>query len=132
MNTKYYFVACVASLVVSSSFGQIVVITGPNGPQLSQEKLSNGYLGKSFEFKPIDLPDDSAVRDNFYRKLAGREPNQVRSVWARVVFAAKGQPPMMLPNADAVKKAVATDPKAVGYIEKSAVDPTVKVLLTLE
>jgi ABC-type phosphate transport system substrate-binding protein len=132
MNIKYCFVACVVSMVSFSSFGQIVVISGPNGPQLNQEKLSNGYLGKSFEFKPIDLPDDSATRDNFYRKLVGREPNQVKSVWARVVFAAKGQPPIILPNADAVKKAVATDPKAIGYIDKSAVDASVKVLLTLE
>jgi hypothetical protein len=30
-----------------------------------------------------------------------------------------------------VKKAVAADPKAIGYIDKSAVDDTVKVILTL-
>jgi hypothetical protein len=31
-----------------------------------------------------------------------------------------------------VKKAVATNPKAVGYIEKSAVDSSVKVALPLD
>jgi len=31
-----------------------------------------------------------------------------------------------------VKKAVAEDPKALGYIQKSEVDSSVKVLLTLE
>jgi hypothetical protein len=31
----------------------------------------------------------------------------------------------------AVKKAVAADPKVVGYIEKSEADPSVKILLTL-
>jgi hypothetical protein len=31
----------------------------------------------------------------------------------------------------AVKKAVAANPKAVGYIEKSAVDASVKVILPL-
>ncbi|SFU63084.1 hypothetical protein SAMN05216552_1006117 [Pseudoduganella namucuonensis] len=30
-----------------------------------------------------------------------------------------------------IKKAVADDPKAIGYIDKSAVDDTVKVILTL-
>jgi ABC-type phosphate transport system substrate-binding protein len=30
----------------------------------------------------------------------------------------------------AVKKAVAADPKAIGYIEKSAVDASVKVVYT--
>lgn len=29
------------------------------------------------------------------------------------------------------KKAVATDPKAIGYIDKTQVDATVKVLMTL-
>jgi len=48
------------------------------------------------------------------------------------VFTGKGQPPIMLPNAAEVKKAVATDPKAIGYIEKSAVDASVKVVLTLD
>ena len=32
----------------------------------------------------------------------------------------------------AVKKAVAADPKAVGYIEKAALDGSVKAVLTLD
>ena len=32
---------------------------------------------------------------------------------------------------DRVKKAVADDPKAIGYIDKSAVDDSIKVILTL-
>lgn len=56
---------------------------------------------------------------------------QVKSTWSRIVFSGKGQPPKQLPDNAAVKKAVAADPKAVGYIEKSAVDGTVKTLLEL-
>lgn len=37
----------------------------------------------------------------------------------------------MLPDAEAVKKAVITDPKAVGYINKSQLDGSVKVVMTL-
>jgi hypothetical protein len=47
------------------------------------------------------------------------------------VFSGKVQPPKEAADAAAVKKAVAADPKAVGYIEKSAVDGTVKVVSTL-
>ena len=32
----------------------------------------------------------------------------------------------------AARKAVAADPKAIGYIEKSQVDDTVKVILTVQ
>jgi len=35
-------------------------------------------------------------------------------------------------DAAAVKKAVAADPKGIGYIEKAAVDGSVKVVLTLD
>lgn len=132
MNVTYRVLACAALLASSSAFAQIVVVTGPDGPQLSKDKIVNGYIGRSFEFKPLDLPENSAVRDNFYRKLIDREPTQVKALWARVVFTGKGQSPLILPNADTVKKALATDPKAVGYIEKSAVDSSVKVLLTLD
>jgi hypothetical protein len=37
-----------------------------------------------------------------------------------------------LADAAAVKKAVAADPKAVGYILKADVDSTVKVILSLD
>ena len=40
--------------------------------------------------------------------------------------------PKELPDAAAVKKAVAADPKAVGYIDSAAVDASVKVLVTID
>ena len=52
-------------------------------------------------------------------------------MWSRLIFTGKATPPKELPDAAAVKKAVATDPKAIGYIDKSEVDSTVKVLLLL-
>jgi hypothetical protein len=44
----------------------------------------------------------------------------------------QGRPPKELADAAALKKAVSADPKAIGYILKSDVDPTVKVILELE
>ena len=52
--------------------------------------------------------------------------------WARLVFTGKGLPPKELPTVAAVKLVVARDPKAIGYIEKSDVDATVKPVLRLE
>lgn len=72
------------------------------------------------------------MRDHFYKKLTDRDPAQVKAVWARVVFTGKGQAPLMLPDAESIKKAVATDPKAIGYIDKSAVDSSVKVVFTID
>jgi hypothetical protein len=110
----------------------IAVVMGPSAAPLSKEAVANVYLGRTFDLKPIDAPEGNALRDQFYKKLADRDASQVKSMWSRIVFTGKGQPPIMLPNAAEVKKAVATDAKAIGYIDKSAVDASVKVVLTLD
>ncbi len=114
-----------------SAFADIAVICGPSAEPVSKDQLSNLYLGRSFERKLLDLPEGSPLREQFYKKVTERDAAQMKAVWARVVFTGKGQAPLMLPDADAVKKAVITDPKAVGYIDKSQVDGSVKVVMTL-
>jgi len=111
---------------------EIAVITGPGGPAITKEQLANIYLGRSFDLKPVDLPEGNATREAFYKKATDRDQAQVKAVWSRVVFTGKGQAPAVQADAGAVKKAVAADPKAIGYIDKAAVDGSVKVVLTLD
>ena len=68
----------------------------------------------------------------FYQKVSGHDLSQVKATWSRLIFTGKAQPPKELADADAVKKAVASDIKAIGYIDKSQVDSTVKVVLELD
>ena len=56
----------------------------------------------------------------------------MKAIWSRIVFTGKGQPPTEVPDSSAVKKAVAAQPNVVGYIDKSAVDASVKVVLFLD
>jgi ABC-type phosphate transport system substrate-binding protein len=109
----------------------IVVVVGP-GSTLTKEQVPDAFLGKNTSVAPLDLPESSPIRAAFYTKVTGKDVAQVKAIWARLVFSGKAQPPKELPDAAAVKKAVAADPKAVGYIEKSAVDGSVKVLSSLE
>jgi ABC-type phosphate transport system substrate-binding protein len=44
------------------------------------------------------------------------------------VFTGKATPPKELPSSAEVVKAVSADPNAIGYIDKSAVDGSVKVV----
>lgn len=126
---------CGALLLLSgacmAAFADIAVVVNPSA-NLTKDQVNNIYLGRSFEFKPLDMPEGNATRDHFYKKLTDRDPPQVKAIWARVVFTGKGQAPLMLPDADSIKKAVATDPKAIGYIDKAAVDSSVKVVLTID
>lgn len=109
-----------------------VVIMGPNAAALTKEQVANVYLGRNFELKPIDLPEGAALREQFYKKATERDQSQIKAVWSRILFTGKGQAPLMLPDAASVKKAVATDPKAIGYIDKGSVDSSVKVVLSLD
>ena len=45
-----------------------------------------------------------------------------------IIFTGKGQPPKEVPNTAEVKKLVSGNPNTIGYIEKSAVDSSVKVV----
>lgn len=110
---------------------EIVVIVNPAATEPTREQVADVYLGKSRSFTPLDQPEASPIRADFYQKATGRDLAQVKSAWTRLVFTGRGQPPKELPDAAAVKRAVAADPKAIGYIHKSALDASVKVALTL-
>jgi ABC-type phosphate transport system substrate-binding protein len=116
----------------AASAADLVVIANPAVGTLTKEQVADLFLGKSQSLTPIDLPESSAGYVDFYKRATGRDVAQVKATWSRVVFSGKGQAPKQLADAAAVKKAVAADPKGVGYIEKSAVDGAVKVVLTLD
>jgi len=123
-------VAC-ALFASFAAHAEIIVIVNPAAGPLTQEQLADIYLGRKLDMMPVDLPEDAAIRTEFYRKATGRDAAQVKAIWSRLVFTGKGTPPRQLPDAAAVKKAVAADPKAIGYIDKSALDGTVKAALTI-
>lgn len=127
-----YLVPALLTLAAAASQAQVAVVMGPAASPLSKDQVANIYLGRNADFKPVDLPESSPTRGAFYQKATDRDAAQVKAVWARIVFSGKGQPPKEVADAAAVKKAVAADPKAIGYIDKSAVDGSVKVVLSLD
>jgi ABC-type phosphate transport system substrate-binding protein len=118
----------VSAMAVSAQ----VVVVGSSAAVVGKDEVVNTYLGRSFNLHPLDLPEGSAVRDAFYKKVTERDSAQVKAIWSRVVFSGKGQAPKVLPDDAAVKKALASDPNAIGYMDKSAVDGSVKVVMTLD
>ena len=120
--------ASIAVVGASAFAGDIVVIGNPSAAALTKEQVVDLYLGRNQSLTLLDLPESSATRTDYYKKLTGKDPAQIKSMWSRLTFTGKGVPPKELPDGAAVKKAVAADPKTVGYIDKSEVDGTVKVL----
>jgi hypothetical protein len=126
-----WIVACQMLTAVASADSDIVVIGNAAAAPLTKQQVADLFLGRSRSLKPLDLPSYSPARAVFYQKVTGYDLSQVKATWARLVFTGRGQPPRELPDAAAVKKAVAADPKAVGYIAKGDVDGSVKVVLAL-
>ncbi|MDP9011067.1 MAG: hypothetical protein M3O41_00155 [Pseudomonadota bacterium] len=136
MNKKTVAIRCLAlaaalTVALLADAADVVVVMGPTAAAVSKDQVANVYLGRSTDFTPLDLPESSAVRDAFYKKAADRDAAQVKAVWTRITFTGQGKPPKEMPDAAAVKKAVAADPKAIGYIDKSEADASVKIVLTL-
>jgi ABC-type phosphate transport system substrate-binding protein len=131
---KILALMALAQLFISVAYAdpEVVVIVNPAAAKLTKEQVADLFLGKVNIYKPLDLPNTTPVKAEFYQKVSGHDLSQVKATWSRLLFTGKAQPPKELPDAAAVKKAVAADPKAVGYIAKSDVDSSVKVILELQ
>jgi len=115
----------------------VIVAAGSPVTALTADQAADLFLGRANAFPsggaatPVDQTDGSAVRDDFYNKVANKSGAQVKAYWAKLVFTGKGQPPKEVGDSAAVKGAVAGNPAAVGYVDKSVVDASVKVVLDL-
>ncbi|MES2258168.1 MAG: hypothetical protein V4724_06595 [Pseudomonadota bacterium] len=129
---RFIFLAT-AMLAAGPVQAETVVIVSQKNPatRMFSEQAAQFFLGKSTMFTPIDQAEGSPIRAEFYHKVAEKDPAQVKALWSKLVFTGKATPPKEYKTSAEVKKAVAEDPKAIGYIDKSAVDDTVKVILTL-
>jgi len=124
--------SALAAAALPASAETVVIVSQKNpATRMFSEQASQFFLGKSNLFTPVDQPESSAIRADFYHKVADKDPAQVKAIWSKLVFTGKATPPKEYSSNAEVKKAVAADPKAIGYIDKSAVDDTVKVILTL-
>jgi len=119
--------------IASSAQAEVVVVVNPNAAptSLTKDQVAQYFLGKSGEFAPLDQPESTSIRAEFYQKVANKDLAQMRALWAKLVFTGKAMPPKEVGSNAEVKKTVAANPRAIGYIDKNAVDSTVKVICTL-
>jgi len=118
----------VAADVVAVVSAQSTVTT------LSREQIVNIFLGKTSvapggePIVPIDQAEGSPLRDEFYARYAGKSAAQIKAYWSKIIFTGRGYPPSTVPDSVAVKKQIVENPHAIGYIDQSLVDDSVRVL----
>lgn len=140
MNLRKHVAMCAAGLALSLNAGivlaEVVAVVSAKSPiaQLSRNQIADIFMGKLNRFPngeqaaPIDQPEDSPAREAFYQRYAGRTPAQLKAHWAKIIFTGRGQPPVTVTDDAAVKKRLAADPNAIGYIDSTRVDASVRAL----
>ena len=142
LKSKTLRIALVTSgvLLVTAASAEVVVIVSANSPvsMLSTSQVSDIFLGKTAKFPngstsiALDQMDVSTVRQEFYAKVTDKSPQLLKAYWSKLIFTGQGEPPREVIDSKTVKKLVANNPNFIGYIEGTAVDSSVKIILTLQ
>ncbi len=127
-------IAAAVLFLAAPAMAEVVVVVNPKAAEsaLTKDQVAQFFLGKSSAMTPVDQAESAAVRAEFYKKVTDKDASQAKALWSKLVFTGKATMPKEVGDSAAVKRAVAADPKAIGYIEKSALDASVKAVYTAQ
>lgn len=128
--------AALIALPAGNSAAEVVAVVSPKiqVTSLTVNQLADIYLGRATRFPngapavPCDLAEDSPLREEFYTKVIGKSPAQVKAYWAKLIFTGRGQPPREVATSEEAKRLVLERPNFICYIDASLVDRSVTVL----
>lgn len=118
-----------------SVFADIAVIVHPsNNNTLTASQIKKIYLGQlkvypdNSRITAFDHEEGSLIKEMFSSAVLKKNKQQLKSYWARRIFTGTGTPPDALDSDEDIKKAVAKDPTAIGYIDAANIKDDVKVV----
>ena len=102
----------------------IIIVSIKNSvTSLTAEQTARIFLGKDDKFPndqtalPVDQPEGTTIRDEFYLKVTHKNPSQISSYWAKLIFTGEGRLPKVTLDDNAVINFILNNPNAIGYIE---------------
>ncbi|MFD2364943.1 phosphate ABC transporter substrate-binding protein [Pseudoduganella sp. GCM10020061] len=133
------FCTALLALQCSAAAAEVIVVVSAHSPlaSLRAEQVADIFLGRSGRFPdgsraiPLDQALGSPLRHEFYLRAAAMSPPLVKAHWTKMIFTGRGRPPKEVQNSAAVRKLVAENPAYVGYIDRAALDASVKPVLLL-
>lgn len=129
-------ILCLGAEFAAAADVVAVVSARSTAGTLTRNQVMDLFLGKSNRFPggraavPVDQAEGSATRDAFYLAFADKSPAQVKAHWSKVIFTGRGQPPREVSSGVLVKKLLASNPDAIGYIERGEVDDSLRIVLS--
>ncbi|MCK9532111.1 MAG: hypothetical protein M0R77_16360 [Gammaproteobacteria bacterium] len=128
-----------ACALAGTARAELAVIANPHVKLvgISTQELKDLYLGRARTLPDgsavelFDQPADSAAYAQFARDVLGLDVQALKSYRAKLMFTGKARLPQVFDTDEAVKRAVAGNPRGLGYVQGRHVDASVKVLLIL-
>ena len=126
----------VSGLALGARADEVVPVVSAKSPvtALSPVQVADIFLGKATRFPdgspaiPLDQNEESPAREKFYAQFTGKSPAQVKAHWSKQIFTGRGQPPRQVASGAEMRRAVAENPGAIGYIDSKLVDSSVRVI----
>lgn len=126
--------------MASAADNAVVVVANKSAPV---NTLSTGQTTQIFlrqvqtwpdgtPIMPVDIKEGSPMRTEFYARVTGRSPGQLRAYWARLAFTGMGVPPRQADSAEDAARIVLSTPGAIGYVGKQRAEPPLKMVLEPE
>ena len=123
-------------LAMGARAEDVVPVVSAKSPvtALSAGQVADIFLGKATRFPdgspaiPIDQNEESPAREKFYAQFTGKSPAQVKAHWSKQIFTGRGQPPRQVGGGPEMRRAVAENPGAIGYIDAKLVDSSVRAI----
>jgi ABC-type phosphate transport system substrate-binding protein len=103
--------------------GFVVVVNAANpANSLTADEISKMFFKKiarwkdGYKVEPVDLSEDSQVRESFSQQIHGRPTAAVKAYWQKMIFSGRDVPPFEKASADEVLAYVRANAGAIGYV----------------
>ena len=142
MGTRLFSIALALLILAPANLvgqeGRVAVITHPERrAELSADDIAQIYLRRKrfwddgTPIVPLNLPSAVPLRTRFSRRVLQQTEPRLADYWNRLYYDGI-LPPATLASTEAVRRYVAADKNAIGYIPAAEVDGSVRVILHLE
>lgn len=139
-NTFIFILMLAVSLALPNAVcaDVAIIVNKANSNPVDSQFASKAFLGSATRWpsrkpvKVLELPEENQATLQLYSKLLHKTPAAVRDIWAASYFTGKALPPKQVANDAEMKKIVAAEQNAIGFIDAGSVDDTVKAVLTIK
>ncbi|MAZ87630.1 MAG: phosphate ABC transporter substrate-binding protein [Cellvibrionaceae bacterium] len=138
MTNRRFILTAISLLFLGFSTPQIskaeisIIVHPSNDAVISLKDVKRIYLGKQKHYAdgtksiPYCRAYTSPEKAQFVEAILLKSMLQLKAYWAELLFTGKGVPPKTLESSEAIKQRIASTPAAIGYIDSSFVDESVR------